>query len=170
MTPACIFVILPLCLALAAFTDLFAMTIPNRLSAILLAAFAVVAFLAGLAGTQIASHVAAALLVFAACFCLFAANVMGGGDAKLLTASAIWFGLNASLAMFLLYVSIFGGLLTVAVLLLRAKENTILAAGIPVPSLLLTAKKIPYGIAIALGGFAAYPSSPLMQLAFAQLS
>jgi len=170
MATACIFVILPLCLALAAFTDLFEMTIPNRLSAILLIAFAVVAFLAGLTGTQVTSHVVAAILVFAVCFCLFAANIMGGGDVKLLTASAIWFGLNLSLAMFLLYVAIFGGMLTVAVLLLRAKENIILAAGIPVPRLLLTAKKIPYGIAIALGGFAAYPSSPLMQLAFAQLS
>lgn len=94
---------------------------------------------------------------------------MGGGDAKLLTASAIWFGFNASLAAFLLFVAVFGGLLTLAVLLLRSQENLILAARIPVPRLLLTAKKIPYGIAIAFGGFAAYPSSPLMQAAFAQL-
>lgn len=95
---------------------------------------------------------------------------MGGGDAKLLTASAAWFGFNESLVTFLVYVSFFGGFLTLIVLLLRSKENLILAARIPVPRLLLTAKKIPYGIAIALGGFAAYPSSPLMQLAFAQLS
>jgi prepilin peptidase CpaA len=170
MTVACIFVILPFCLAYAAFSDLFTMTIPNRISAILLATFIVVAPLAGLDTAQIGLHIAAAAIVFAVCFCLFAVNVMGGGDAKLLTASAVWFGLSASLVSFLIYVSVFGGLLTLAVLLLRLKENTILAAGIPVPYLLLTAKKIPYGIAVALGGFAAYPSSPLMQAAFAQLS
>ncbi len=34
-------------------------------------------------------------IVFLACFALFALNVMGGGDAKLLTASAVWFGFNS---------------------------------------------------------------------------
>ncbi|QFI68253.1 Type IV prepilin peptidase TadV/CpaA [Sinorhizobium alkalisoli] len=120
--------------------------------------------------SQIGLHMAAAALVFAVCFFLFAANVMGGGDAKLLTASAVWFGLNASLVTFLLYVALFGGLLTIVVLFLRRQENTILASGIPFPRVLLTAEKIPYGVAIALGGFAAFPSSPLMQAAFAQLS
>lgn len=170
MAEAVIFVVFPLCLAFAAFSDLFTMTIPNRVSGILLGAFVIVAPLAGLDVVQIGFHVIAAATVFLVCFCLFATNVMGGGDAKLLTASAIWFGLNVSLVAFLAYVSVIGGMLTLAVLFLRKQENTILATGIPVPPLLLTAKKIPYGIAVALGGFAAYPSSPLMQAAFAQLS
>ncbi|MDK1492379.1 prepilin peptidase [Sinorhizobium sp. 7-81] len=170
MIAACILVIFPFCLAFAAFTDLFTMTIPNRVSGILFCAFVAVAPLAGLGIEQIGIHIMAATLVFAVCFCLFAVKVMGGGDAKLLTASAIWFGLNASLAMFLFYVSIFGAILTLVVLFLRKQENAILATGVPVPHLLLTAKKIPYGIAIALGGFAAYPSSPLMRVMFAQLS
>ncbi|OHV80577.1 prepilin peptidase [Ensifer sp. LCM 4579] len=168
MIPATIFVVFPFCLAVAAFSDLFTMTIPNRIPAVLFGAFIIVAPLAGLDTVQIGLHVVAAVLVFAVCFCLFAVNVMGGGDAKLLTASAVWFGLNPSLVSFLTYVSIFGGLLTLIVLLLRTKEDAILTVGIPVPRLLLTAKKIPYGIAIALGGYAAYPTSPLMQLAFAQ--
>ncbi|MDX0436841.1 prepilin peptidase [Sinorhizobium medicae] len=170
MTIAAIFVVFPFCLAFAAFSDLFTMTIPNCISAIVLVSFVVISPLAGLDASKACLHVAAAVLVFGACFCLFAVNVMGGGDAKLLTASAIWFGFEASLIDFLLYVSAFGGLLTIAVLLLRSQENLILAARIPVPRLLLTAKKIPYGIAIALGGFAAYPSSPLMKLALTQFS
>lgn len=169
MIVAAVFVVLPMCLALAAFSDLLEMKIPNRISAILLVSFIIISPLAGLNAVVIGLHIAAAIAVFAVCFCLFAANVMGGGDAKLLSATAIWFGFNASLAAFLLYVSVFGGLLTLVVLLLRSQENLILAARIPVPRLLLTAKKIPYGIAIAFGGFAAYPSSPLMQAAFAQL-
>ncbi|PST26843.1 peptidase [Mesorhizobium plurifarium] len=170
MINAAILVIFPFCLLLSAFSDLLTMKIPNRTSMTLFVSFLFVAPLMGLGLTQIGLHIAAAVAVFAVCFGLFAANVMGGGDAKLLTASAIWFGFNASLAAFLLYVSIFGGLLTLAVLLLRSQENLILAARIPIPRLLLTAKKVPYGIAIAAGGFAAYPSSPLMQLAFSQLS
>ena len=38
---------------------------------------------------------------------------MGGGDAKLLTAVALWFGLTMQLFNFLVYVALFGGLLIV---------------------------------------------------------
>ncbi|MCV9999179.1 prepilin peptidase [Pararhizobium sp. YC-54] len=169
MAQAIIFVIVPLCLAVAAISDLLTMTIPNRVSAILLGAFILVAPLAGLSVAMIGMHLAAGLIVFAACFTLFAMNIMGGGDAKLLTASAVWFGLNASLMEFLVYVSFFGGILTLLILMMRSRENTIIASGFPVPHLLFTAKKIPYGIAIGLGGFLAYPSSPLMMAALAQL-
>ena len=48
MTQALIFVIFPFCLAVAAFSDFFTMTIPNRVSAILLGAFFLAAPLAGL--------------------------------------------------------------------------------------------------------------------------
>ena len=36
---------------------------------------------------------------------------MGGGDVKLLAASAVWFGINPSLFEYMVYVSLFGGLL-----------------------------------------------------------
>lgn len=162
MTEAAIFVVFPLCLAMAAFSDLFTMMIPNRVSAILLATFVVVAPFAGLGLQEIVLHLGAGAIVFAFCFALFALNVMGGGDAKLLTASAVWFGFNHSLFVFLTYVSVFGGVLTLLILMMRKQENALLASGLPLPHLLFTAKKIPYGIAIGLGGFLAYPSSPLM--------
>ncbi|WP_275787783.1 A24 family peptidase [Pararhizobium gei] len=165
MVEAAIFIVFPLCLAFAAISDLSTMTIPNRVSAILLAGFIVITPFSGLTLAAIGLHLLAGAIVFAACFALFALNVMGGGDAKLLTASAVWFGLNASLYEFLIYVSLFGGLLTVLILVLRKQENTILAMNLPLPRLLFTAKKIPYGVAIGLGGLIAYPSSPLMQIA-----
>lgn len=168
MTQAIIFVVFPLCLALAACSDFLTMLIPNRVSAILLISFVVVAPLAGLGLNDMAFHLAAGALVFSVCFALFALNVMGGGDAKLLTASAVWFGLNFSLVEYLIYVSFFGGLLTVAILVLRANTNLILASGLPVPDHLLRAKKVPYGIAIGIGAFMAYPSSPLMLAALGQ--
>lgn len=170
MAYSVVLVVFPLCLAFAAFADLFTMTIPNRVSAILLGAFFIIAPMMGFDFREVALHAAAALAVFSVCFVFFALNVMGGGDAKLLSACAVWFGLTNSLVAFLIYVSFFGGLLTLAVLLLRAHEDKILAIGIPVPHLLFTQKKIPYAIAIALGGFLAYPTSPLMQATFLHLN
>ncbi|QRM53782.1 prepilin peptidase [Sinorhizobium sp. BG8] len=162
MTEAVIFVVFPLCLAIAALSDMFTMTIPNRVSAILLASFVLVAPMAGLGLTEIGLHLAAGFLVFAVCFALFAMNVMGGGDAKLLTASAVWFGMNFSLVSFLIQVAYLGGILTLVLVMMRSKSNSILASGLPVPDHLLVAKKVPYGIAIGIAGFLAYPSSPLM--------
>jgi prepilin peptidase CpaA len=161
MVAAAIFVIFPLCLAMAACSDLLTMTIPNRISLILVLSFLIIAPLAALPLPAIAMHLAAAFIVFSACFALFSLNVVGGGDAKLLSAAAIWFGLNQSLLVFIIYVSFLGGILTLLILLIRARWNTILAMGLPVPNSIILAKKIPYGIAIAIGGFLAYPSSPL---------
>jgi prepilin peptidase CpaA len=164
---AALLVIFPLCMAMAAFSDMLTMTIPNRVSVILLASFILVAPLAGMGLEALALHIAAGLLVLAVVFALFALNVMGGGDAKLLAAGAVWFGLNDSLMMFMIYVAFMGGILTLLLLALRARSDSIIGFGIPVPEPLLYEKKIPYGIAIGIGGFLAYPTSPLMQLYFA---
>ncbi len=78
--------IFPLCLALAAFTDLFEMKIPNAIPLDLLIGFAALALVLGLPLGLAGLHLAAGLIVFFGCFALFALNVMGGGDAKLLAA------------------------------------------------------------------------------------
>ncbi|OWV68804.1 peptidase [Rhizobium sp. R634] len=169
MIAASVFVILPLCLAMAAFSDLFTMTIPNRISLILIASFIVLAPLSGLGLQAIGMHLAGGAIVFTACFALFAFNVMGGGDAKLLSATALWFGLNESLLFFMTDVAAVGGLVTLLILAVRAQSDTILAIGLPVPNSVLLAKKIPYGIAIAIGGFMAFPSSPLFLAALESL-
>jgi prepilin peptidase CpaA len=168
MMTAAVFAIFPFCLALAAFTDLTSMTIPNRIPAVLIAAFALAAPLAGLSWSDIGLHLVAGLSVFAVCLALFAAGVMGGGDAKLLTACALWFGLNLSLVTFAVYVSVIGGALTVLIVILRSQADAIKAMGLRLPGSLLVAKKIPYGIAIAIGGFLAFPSSPLIQVLVTQ--
>ncbi|WP_421593118.1 A24 family peptidase [Shinella sp. M27] len=162
MAQAIIFVVFPLCLAVAACSDLLTMTIPNRVSVILLAAFLIVTPLVGLGLPAITIHLGAGLLVFSIGFALFALNVMGGGDVKVLSASAVWFGFTASLLEYIILVSFFGGLLTVAIVMLRGKSTQIYAAGLPVPTHLLSGNKVPYGIAIGAAAFAAYPSSPLM--------
>jgi prepilin peptidase CpaA len=164
MIIAAILVIFPLCLVIAAFSDMLTMTIPNRVSLLLLVSFPLIAVLAGLDVTQIAMHLAAGFLVFSVVFALFVMNTMGGGDAKLLATSAIWFGFTPALVEYLLYVSLLGGALTVCLLAVRARSSDFLALGLPIPAPLLMEKKIPYGIAIGLGGVLAFPSSPLMEI------
>jgi prepilin peptidase CpaA len=170
MTVAAIFLILPLCLSFAALNDLFTMTIPNRIPLILLFSFMIVAPFSGMNWQTFALSLAAGTAVFFACFALFAANVMGGGDAKLLTAAAVWYGFNISVIEFLLAVTFIGGALTVGILLLRTRSREIMAAGIPVPDSLLVAKKIPYGIGIAIAGLITYGETPLVKAAIASLS
>jgi prepilin peptidase CpaA len=165
MLTAAILVIFPLCMAMAAFSDLLTMTIPNRLSVILIASFIAIAPLSDLSMHEILMHLGAGAAVFAVCFGLFAFNIMGGGDAKILTASAVWFGFNDSLMLYLIYVSMLGGFLSILVITMRANYNLILVSRIPVPQTMLHAKKVPYGIAIGTAAFLAFPSSPLVQAA-----
>lgn len=162
MIASIIFVVFPMCLVLAAFTDLLEMTVPNRIPIVLAGAFFVVAPFVGFGWIDLGLHLTAALAVFAVCFALFAFGVMGGGDAKLLTAAALWFGLNASLLTFVVYVAFLGGVLTILILVIRSSANSVLAMGLPIPNSIVMAKKVPYAIAIGAGGLLSFPQSPLL--------
>ena len=153
MIAAGIFVVFPLCLALAAWTDLFTMTIPNRIPLILIGAFVLIAPFAGLGPQDLMMHLLAGVAMFAACFILFAMN-----------------GFNMSLFTFAVYVSLFGGVVTLAIMALRAHSETVALTGLSLPGSLTTEKKIPYGIAIAIAGFVAYPESPLVQAALESIT
>ena len=158
-------VALPLGLAMAAISDLATMTIPNRISAALVVGYLLLAPLSGLPWAEIGLSLLAGLAVFAICFAFFALNVMGGGDAKLLTAAAVWYGYDHSLLAFLATVGFVGGAVTVVILLLRSQANSVMAMGIPLPASLVTAKKIPYGIAIAIAGFLTFHQAPIYSMA-----
>ena len=162
MYTAIILIVLPACLALAALTDFLEMTIPNWISLLLIGAFVLIVPFSGLSVIELGWHLAAALLVFFGCFALFAFNVMGGGDAKLLTAAALWFGFNHSLFEFLVYTGYLGGALTIVIMLLRANWDKLATVGVRLPQTLMVANKIPYAIAIGAAGLLAYPTSPLV--------
>lgn len=162
MLVAAIVVIFPLCLAYAAFSDMFTMTIPNRVSVILIVSFALIAPLTGMAWMVYAQHFAAALLVFVVCFSLFGFGLMGGGDAKLLTAVALWFGLSIELFHFLTYVALFGGLLTVLIVVARSDRFALVVNRVSMLNHLTDpALGVPYGIAIGVAGFITFPQTVL---------
>lgn len=171
MLTAAILVIFPLCMAYAAFTDLLTMTIANRVSLLLIVSFFCIAPMAGLGLHEIGNHVAAMLVVFVICFGLFAANTMGGGDAKLLSASALWFGLGTELMTFMILVTVTGGLLCLFILKARSPAGIYIMSRIPLTHNLTAASQgVPYGIAIGAAGLITYPDTAIMQQVMAQLA
>ncbi len=79
----------PALMLFAAWSDLFTMTISNRVSIILVAGFAVMATVMGLSASDMLWHVAAGAVVLAVGFTFFAFGWIGGGDAKLAATTAL---------------------------------------------------------------------------------
>jgi len=160
-----VIVALPLLLAAAAGWDLASFTIPNFLSAGLLAVFAIFACAAGLSLGAVGWHLLAGFLGLAIGFTLFALGYIGGGDAKLFAAVALWLGFK-DLAPYTLLASVLGGFLTLGIMLLRQW---------PLPDYLLrqvwivklhdARSGIPYGVALAAGAFILLPSTEIFRLA-----
>ena len=118
LTDAVRLILFPALMAFAAASDLFTMTISNRVSLALVAGFAAMALLTGMSGALALSHVGAGAAVLAVTFLFFARGWIGGGDAKLAAATALWLGFD-QLLNYLLYASIFGGILTLIVIRFR---------------------------------------------------
>lgn len=154
-----ILTIFPAAVILAAFTDLFTMTIPNRISLVLVAAFLALAPFTGLTLQQFGWHVAAGLIVLAATFGLFVAGIIGGGDAKLVSAVALWVGME-QLLPYLLIASIFGGALTLGLMTFRKMPLPVNWNSLGWLSRLHAPQgKIPYGVALAAGALWIYPET-----------
>lgn len=149
----------PALMAFAAASDLFTMTISNRVSLALAAGFLVLAFASGMAPVTILLHLAAGSLVLIVAFACFAFGWIGGGDAKVAAAAALWFGF-AYLLDYLLYASLFGGALTLLLLQFRQWPLPYALTG-QAWLLKLHAKDsgIPYGIALAIGALLIYPET-----------
>lgn len=154
----------PLLMAFSAFSDLFTMTISNRISILLIAGFAVMAALIGMSPVDVVSHIGAGLTVLAVTFTLFACGWIGGGDAKLAASTALWLGF-APLMEYLLVASIFGGVLTLFIMRFRL---------MPLPAMLQDREwamrlhrvdaGVPYGIALAAAALTVYPHTIWMKL------
>jgi len=171
MLEAAILVIFPFCMVFAAVSDLVSMTIANRVSVLLVLSFALIAPLAGMPWPVIGLHIAAGAAVLAVTFALFAIGGMGGGDAKLMAATAVWFGFDLGLVNYLMVSTLIGGLLTIALLVFRNSAFSPLVCSHTLLRHIADEKAgIPYGIALGLGGLLSYEQTPLMQWAVAHLA
>lgn len=170
MIAAIILVVFPFAMIYSALTDIFTMTIANRVSALLIISFLAIAPFIGLSWADFASHLLAFGVVLAVTFALFAMGTMGGGDAKMLASTALWMGFSINLMNYLLIAAIVGGVLTLALLLLRNSSVSVLVGEVPLLRRMIDEKDIPYGVALAVGGLAAFPASPAMVFAMNYLA
>jgi prepilin peptidase CpaA len=164
LTDAIRLLLFPALMAFAASSDLLTMTISNRISLALAGGFAVLALATGMSLPAFGMHLAAAALVLTVAFTCFAFGWIGGGDAKLAAATALWFGFDYLLD-YLLYASLFGGVLTLLLIQFRV---------LPLPAMMAQRKWIlrlhdkdsgvPYGIALAAAALAVYPHTDWMPL------
>jgi prepilin peptidase CpaA len=155
-------VILPVLAVIAALHDLTTMKIPNWISAVLIVAFFPAAFVLGLPLGVVGASVGLAIAMLVVGMGMFAANWIGGGDAKLLAASMLWMGVSGSVP-FVLYTALVGG--GFCLLLMTARSHLPFFAQTGpgwVMRLMQPKGDIPYGVAIAIGALLAYPSSPLI--------
>jgi prepilin peptidase CpaA len=152
----------PALMAFAASSDLLTMTISNRVSLILIAGFAALALVSGMHMTDILLHAAAACIVLVVAFGFFTQGWIGGGDAKLAAATALWLGFD-HLLPYLIYASLFGGALTLLLIQFRlAPLPAMLAKQDWVQRLHRKDGGVPYGIALAAAALAVYPETQWM--------
>jgi len=152
----------PALMAFAASSDLLTMTISNRLSLALAGGFFLLATVTGMNPATIGMHLAAAMLVLTVSFGFFSQGWIGGGDAKLAAATALWFGFDYLLD-YLIYASLFGGVLTLMFIQFRKLPlPAVLARQTWILRLHEHGAGIPYGIALAAAALAVYPHTGWM--------
>lgn len=135
------FIVLLVC---AGWSDARSYLIPDRIS--ILIGLLYPAYALGAPETSdFAGAIIVAAIVLLVATGLFATDLMGGGDVKLMSAAALWAGTDLILP-FLLTTALAGGLLSTFVLL---RLRLTVASGRPSAAL---QRRVPYGVAIAAGG------------------
>ncbi|WP_409432514.1 prepilin peptidase [Litorimonas sp. RW-G-Af-16] len=152
MFPALIlFLVFVACMLVAAFKDATTFTIPNWISLAIIAAFiAVVPFTWQGVGV-LGEHVLVGLAFFAAGFTMFALGWLGGGDAKMMAATALWWTWPDAVT-YIFSTTVVGLGLAVVIILGR---NFIPVRVLTSPwthKIFKEEKNMPYGIALAAGG------------------
>jgi prepilin peptidase CpaA len=154
----------PALVILAACKDITSYTIPNWISLALAAAFAPAALAMGLPLPAIGLHFGVGAAALAMGMAMFALSWIGGGDAKLFAAAALWLGWPAG-ASYGVFTAMAGGTLAMGLLSLRSSwlRPYVIAGPAWMTRLAEPDEAVPYGLAIAAGGLAAFPLSPFMK-------
>ena len=144
---------LAILLVVAAVIDVRTFTISNRLNLVVALLAPVFWLSVGLPlWPDAAIQLAIALGVFVLLAGAFYIGMMGGGDVKLAAALALWFSPSSTL-LFLVLMSLAGGVLTIGLMVAHRLRSR---PGKP---------EIPYGVAIAFGGLAVLAQRFLNQFA-----
>ena len=162
---ALLILLFPALVLIGGMKDATSFTIPNWISLALIAAFLPAALLAGVGIAQIGLAVLIGVFALFAAMGMFAMGWIGGGDAKLFAAAALWLGFPAVIN-FVLVTGLAGGALALSLLGLRSMWLRPIAERGPTwfSRLARPGGDVPYGVAIAFGALAAFPDSLLGRL------
>lgn len=154
-------IIFPALMAYAACSDLLTMKISNMISIALVVSFIALALFTSMPLNEIGWHFLIGAIVLAVSFTFFALGWIGGGDAKLVAATSLWFG-SSLIFPYLAYAALLGGGLTLIILIARRWA---------LPPQLITvtwverlhnrSNGVPYGIALAGAGLLVFPQSAI---------
>jgi len=163
LVQALLVAVFPALVITAALRDVTSYTIPNRLSLALVAGFVPAALAMGLAPAAIGLHLAVGAAGLLAGMAMFAAGWIGGGDAKLFAAAALWLGWPAA-ALYVAVTGLAGGGLAVSLLVMRSGyvRPYVVTGPAWFSRLAEPGENVPYGLAIAIGALAAFPGSAFM--------
>jgi len=154
-----LFLLFPFLMIYASFTDLFEMTISNKVSLALILGFMTFAIMAGMTWEAILWHWAMFVVVLFAGFALFAAGIIGGGDAKLAASTSLWLGWTYVMP-YLLVAGMLGGLLTILLLKFRSELLPQKFQNVEwIVRLHDNKTGVPYGIALGISALLYYPQT-----------
>ena len=134
---------------------------------LLFAAFLVYTVIVGhsLSWNQTAMHVMAGIIGLGVGMGMFALGWVGGGDAKLFAGATLWLGWDA-LYEYAVLATLLGGVLTVALLMLRKIPLPQILADQPWLARLADRKSgVPYGVALSCAALIVLPNTDLFRLA-----
>ncbi len=152
-------ILFPAAMIYAGIMDILTMKIRNMLVLAVAGAYFVLAPIAGYSLVDMATSVGVAGIVFVVTFGFFAMGWIGGGDAKLATAVALWFGWDHALIYFI-YATLAGGLLTLVIIGFRsAMLPASWYANESIMRLHNSKSGIPYGAAFAFAALFVFPST-----------
>ncbi|KAA1011330.1 peptidase A24A prepilin type IV [Paraburkholderia panacisoli] len=134
-----------------AIVDIRSRRLPTRIVLAIGALFFLDAAMIRLTLDQVIVHLALALGVFVVCAALFAAKMVGGGDAKLASVIFLWVGVSLALPALTL-ISMIGTVVSLISLATRNMNSDQRSWPLRALAMFSGARGVPYGVALAFGG------------------
>lgn len=142
-------VLLTILMLLVIYFDITNYIIPNWLNGVVLLTYA--ALFLTVPGLNLQSALLAIAVVFGVGFVIFAMHWMGGGDIKLMVATAPYIGFSMALLDYMVIITLLGGVLSVLLWGIRKAMPIVITAreDKPLPRIFQIGAPVPYGLAIA---------------------
>lgn len=159
-----VFAVFILGMLTAAYRDALTMTIPNWVSVMILVGFFAFVPFVWQGWAIFGEHLAVGVSVFLFGFAIFAFGWLGGGDAKLMAATAFWWQWS-DLLMYVTYTTVAGGVIAIFILWGRKFVPVRVLTAEWLHRLIKDEKRMPYGLALAFGAIATLPQSEIFNAA-----